>query len=114
MVYALPLWAAFDKMMSTLEIQSRAVCKIAKISEGRLSTYRSGKKPNMETNTLEALLEAAQSINPRAREVFADCIAGKRKTIEEMTLAEKGALMMALGKSIRASKNTDLKSKENA
>ena len=77
MAYALPLWAAFDKMMSTLDIQSRAVCRIAKISEGRLSTYRNGKKPNMETNTLEALLEAAQSSNPRAREVFATYLGGK-------------------------------------
>ena len=101
MAYALPLWAAFDKMMSTLDIQSRAVCRIAKISEGRLSTYRNGKKPNMETNTLEALLEAAQSINPRAREVFATYLGGKSKLVEDMTLAEKGKLMMALGKSVQ-------------
>ena len=73
-----------------------------------------GKKPNMETNTLEALLEAAQSINPRAREVFATCIGGQGKLIEDMTLAEKGELMMALGKSVRASKNTDSKSRKNA
>ena len=64
----------------------------------------------MGTCTLDALLDAAQSINPRAREVFATYIGGKGKLIEEMTMAEKGELLVDLSKSMQSSINTDSKS----
>ncbi len=108
------LYEAFDKMLVVLEIRAKDVCERSGVSESRVSSFRSGKKANMGTDFLDALLDAAQSINPRAREVFATYIGGKSKLIEEMTLAEKGKLMMALGKSIQTSKNTDSKSTKNA
>ena len=101
-------------MLVVLEIRAKDVCERSGVSESRVSSFRSGKKANMGTDFLDALLDAAQSINPRAREVFATYIGGKSKLIEEMTLAEKGKLMMALGKSIQTSKNTDSKSTKNA
>ncbi len=110
----LRLYEAFDKMLRVLDIRAKDVCDRSGVSESRLSSFRSGKKANMGTDFLDALLDAAQSINPRAREVFATYIGGKSKLVEEMTLAEKGKLMMALGKSIQTSKNTDSKSTKNA
>ena len=110
----LRLYEAFDKMLRVLEIRAKDVCEISGVSDSRLSLFRSGKKANMGTDFLDALLDAAQSINPRAREVFAKYIGGKGKSIEEMTLAEKGKLMMALGKSIQTSKNTDSKSSKTS
>ena len=100
-------------MLKILDIQAKDVCARSGVSESRVSSFRSGKKANMGTDFLDALLDAAQSINPRAREVFATYIGGKSKSIEEMTLAEKGKLMMALGKSIQTSKNTDSKTTKN-
>lgn len=106
----LRLYEAFDKMLRVLEIRAKDVCDRSGVSESRLSLFRSGKKANMGTDFLDALLDAAQSINPRAREVFATYIGGNSKLIEDMSMAEKGELMMALGKSIQTSTSTDSKS----
>lgn len=106
----LRLYEAFDKMLRVLEIRPKDVCARSGVSESRLSSFRSGKKANMGTFFLDALLDAAQSINPRAREVFATYIGGKSKLIEEMSLAEKGELMLDLSKSIHFSISTDSKS----
>jgi DNA-binding Xre family transcriptional regulator len=110
MANRLPVYVAFDKMLTTLDIKSRDVCVLTGVSDSRLSLFRSGKKANMGTCTLDALLDAAQSINPRAREVFATYIGGKGKLIEEMTMAEKGELLVDLSKSMQSSINTDSKS----
>jgi DNA-binding Xre family transcriptional regulator len=106
----LRIYEAFDKMLKVLEIRAKDVCDRSRVSDSRLSLFRSGKKANMGTDFLDALLDAAQSINPRARETFATYIGGKSKPVEEMTLAEKGQLMVALSKSIHSSISTDLKS----
>jgi DNA-binding Xre family transcriptional regulator len=103
----LRIYEAFDKMLKVLEIRAKDVCARSGVSDSRLSLFRSGKKANMGTDFLDALLDAAQSINPRAREVFATYIGGKGKPVEEMTLAEKGELMVALSKSIQSSISTD-------
>ena len=97
----LKLYKAFDKMLKVLDIEAKEVCDRSGVSQSRVSSFRSGKKANMGTDFLDALLDAAESINPRAREVFASYIGGKSKLIENMTLAEKGKLMMALGKSVQ-------------
>ena len=111
----LKLNEALDRMLVELNIKAKEVCeRSGVVSESRLSSFRSGIKGNMGTDLLDAVLDAAQSINPRAREVFANYIGGQGKLIEEMTLAEKGALMMAIAKSIQGSKNTDLLSEKNA
>ncbi len=109
-VNKLRLYEAFNKMLVVLDIRAKDVCDRSGVSESRLSLFRSGKKANMGTNFLDALLDAAESINPRAREVFATYIGGKSKLIEEMTLAEKGELMIDLSKSIHSSISTDSKS----
>ncbi len=103
----LRLYEAFDKMLKVLNIEAKGVCDRSGVSQSRVSMFRNGTKANMGTDYLEALLDAAQCINPRAREVFATYIGGKSKLLEDMTLAEKGQLIMELGKSIQTSKNTD-------
>jgi DNA-binding Xre family transcriptional regulator len=108
------LYEAFDQMLVTLDIQAQDLCNRTNISKSRVSSFRNGVKANMGTDFLDALLDAAESINPRAREVFATYIGGKGKLIEDMTLAEKGKLMMAIGKSIQTSKNTDSESVKTA
>ena len=109
-VAKLRLYEAFDKMLKTLDIEAKEVCDRSGVSQSRVSSFRNGVSTNMGTNYLEALLDAAESINPRAREIFATYIGGKGKLIEEMTLAEKGELMIDLSKSIHSSISTDLKS----
>lgn len=106
----LKLYEAFDKMLKVLDIEAKEVCDRSGVSQSRVSSFRNGVKANMGTFYLDALLDAAQSINPRARELFAMYIGGKGKSIEEMTLAEKGELMVALSKSIHSSISTDSKS----
>jgi DNA-binding Xre family transcriptional regulator len=106
----LRLYEAFDKMLVVLDIQAKDVCDRSGISQSRVSSFRNGVKANMGTDFLDALLDAAQSINPRARETFAMYIGGKGKSIEDLTLAEKGQLMIDLSKSIHSSISTDLKS----
>ena len=100
-VAKMKLYKAFNKMLVTLDIQAQDLCNLTGISKSRVSSFRNGKKTNMGMDYLERLLDAAESVNPRAREVFANYIAGKRKNIEDMTMKEKGELMMALGKSVR-------------
>ena len=81
--------------------------------------FRTGKRTNMGSDNLDALLDAAESINPRARELFASYIGGKSKPVEEMSLAEKGALMVSFSQSIQSgistqsSVSTDSKSIKN-
>ena len=94
---------AFDKMLKVLDIEAKEVCDRSGVSQSRVSSFRNGVKANMGTNFLDALLDAAESIDPRAREVFASYIGGRSKPIEEMSLAEKGALMVALSKSLQSS-----------
>lgn len=106
-VAKLKLYEAFDKMLKVLDIEAKEVCARSGISQSRVSSFRNGVKANMGTLYLDALLDAATSINPRAREVFAMYIGGKGKPVEEMTLAEKGELMVALSKSIQSSISTD-------
>ncbi len=102
----LRLYEAFDRMLVTLDIKAQDLCNRTNVSKSRVSSFRNGKKANMGTDYLDALLDAADSIDPRAREVFASYIGGKNKPVEEMTLAEKGALMVALSKSLQSSIST--------
>ena len=107
MANELPLNVAFDKMLKELEIAAKDVSARSGVSDSRISQFRTGRGGDIGVKSLDALLDAARSINPRAREVFATYIGGKSKPVQEMTLAEKGELMMAIGKSIQISKNTD-------
>lgn len=108
------LYEAFDRMLKTLNIPAQDLCNRTDISKSRVSSFRNGKKTNMGTDYLDTLLDAAESVNPRAREVFANYIGGKGKTVEEMTLKEKGALMVSLSQSIQSSISTDSKATKNA
>ena len=103
------MYQAFNKMLEELNIEAKNVCNLSGVSQSRVSMFRNGKRTNMGSDNLDALLDAAQSVNPRARELFAKYIGGKNKSIEDMTLAEKGELMIALSKSIHFSISTDPK-----
>ena len=105
-VAKLRLYEAFNKMLKVLDIEAKEVCDRSGVSQSRVSMFRTGKRTNMGSDNLDALLDAAESINPKAREVFANYIGGKGKPIEEMSLAEKGALMVALSKSLQSSIST--------
>ena len=109
-----PLNEAFDKMLKQLNIKANEVCERSGVSPSRLSQFRSGKGGDIGVRSLDALLNAAQSLDSRAIKVFVEYFGGHIKSIEDMTLAEKGALMMALGKSIQTSKNTDSNSSKTA
>lgn len=105
-VAKLKLYEAFNQMLRVLDIEAKAVCDRSGVSQSRVSMFRTGKRTNMGSDNLDALLDAAESINPKAREVFANYIGGKGKPIEEMSLAEKGALMVSLSKSLQSSIST--------
>jgi transcriptional regulator with XRE-family HTH domain len=109
-----PLNEAFDMMLKELNIKASRVCDRSGVSPSRLSQFRSGKGGDIGVRSLDALLIAAQSENSRAMSVFASYLGGIVKSIEDMTMAEKGELMMALGKSIQTSKNADSKSEKIA
>jgi transcriptional regulator with XRE-family HTH domain len=102
-----PLNEAFDMMLKELNIKASRVCDRSGVSPSRLSQFRSGKGGDIGVRSLDALLIAAQSENSRAMNVFASYLGGIVKSIEDMTLAEKGELMMALGKSIHSNISTD-------
>lgn len=102
---------AFDRMLRELKIKSKDVCERSGVSQSRLSQFRSGNGGDIGVRSLDDLLIAAQSIDPRAIKIFAECFASvSLKSIDDMTLEEKGELMMALGKSIQTSISTDSKS----
>ena len=109
-----PLNEAFDKMLKQLNIAAKDVCDRSGVSASRLSQFRSGRGGDIGVRSLDALLVAAQSINPSAVKVFAKHLGGSIKSIDDMTMAEKGQLMMALGKSIQTGINTDSKSVKTA
>ena len=119
-VAKLRLYEAFNRMLKVLDIEAKEVCDRSGVSQSRVSMFRTGKRTNMGSDNLDALLDAAESIDPRARELFASYIGGKSKPIEEMSLSEKGALMVALSKSLQSSISTqsristDTKSTKNA
>ncbi len=96
-----PLNEAFDSMLKELNIKARRVCDRSGVSESRLSQFRSGKGGDIGVRSLDALLNAAQEENSRAMSVFAGYLGGIIKSVDNMTLKEKGELMMALGKSVR-------------
>ena len=106
----LPLNEAFDKMLKELKITAQDVSDRSGVSPSRLSQFRSGNGGDIGVRSLDALLNAAQSIDFRAIEIFTKYLGGSIKSLDEMTMAEKGELMIALGKSIQTSKNTDSKS----
>jgi transcriptional regulator with XRE-family HTH domain len=107
-----PLNEAFDKMLKELNILAKDVCARSGVSSSRLSQFRSGNG----VRSLDALLIAAQSLNPSAIEVFTKHLGSsiRIKSIDNMSMAEKGELMIALGKSIHSSINTDSESLKTA
>lgn len=111
-----PLNEAFDKMLKELNIFAKDVCARSGVSSSRLSQFRSGNGGDIGVRSLDALLVAAQSLNPSAIEVFTKHLGSsiRIKSIDDMSMAEKGELMMALGKSIQTSKNTDSESVKTA
>ncbi|MEY2830761.1 MAG: hypothetical protein RLZZ574_19 [Cyanobacteriota bacterium] len=109
-----PLNEAFDKMLKELNITAKDVCARSGVSSSRLSQFRSGNGGDIGVRSLDALLVAAQSINSSAVKVFAQYLGGDLKSIDDMSMVEKGELMMALGKSIQTSKNTDSESVKTA
>lgn len=104
-----PLNVAFDKMLRDLNIKAKDVSEISQVSPSRLSQFRNGNGGDIGVRSLDALLDAAQSLNPRAKGVFANYIAEVNLKIDRMTLAEKGKLIIALGKSVQTGISTDSK-----
>ena len=66
-----PLNEAFDVMLKKLDIKAQDVCARSGVSPSRLSQFRSGKGGDIGVRSLDALLNAAQSMNPSAVKVFA-------------------------------------------
>lgn len=104
-----PLNVAFDKMLRDLNIKAKDVSDLSGVSPSRLSQFRNGSGGDIGVRSLDALLDAAQELNPRARGVFANYLAEVEVKIDRMTLAEKGKLIIALGESVRTSVSTDPK-----
>ncbi len=94
---------AFDRMLKELNIRAKDVCERSGVSQSRLSQFRSGRGGDIGVRSLDSLLEAANSINPEARKVFATLLGGDGKTVDDMSLIEKGELMIALAKSVQRS-----------
>ncbi|MEL7079041.1 MAG: hypothetical protein AAFR63_12445 [Cyanobacteria bacterium J06631_6] len=104
-----PLNVAFDKMLRDLNIKAKDVSEISQVSPSRLSQFRNGNGGDIGVRSLDALLDAAQSLNPRAKGIFANYIAEVNLKLDRMTLAEKGKLIIALGKSVQTGISTDSK-----
>lgn len=111
-----PLNEAFDKTLRELKIVAKDVCDRSGVSPSRLSQFRSGNGGDIGVRSLDALLSAVQSLDPKAINVFARHLGSSVsiKSVDNMTMAEKGELMMALGKSIQTSINTDSESIKTA
>jgi transcriptional regulator with XRE-family HTH domain len=111
-----PLNEAFDKTLKELRLTAKDVCAHSGVSPSRLSQFRSGNGGDIGVRSLDALLNAAQSLDSRAVNVFAQHLGSSIgiKSIDDMSMAEKGELIMALGKSIQTSKNTDSESAKTA
>ncbi len=114
MVNGLPLNVAFDEMLKELNIKAQEVSRRSQVSPSRLSQFRTGNGGDITVRSLDALLNAAQSINPKAKAVFAHYVGEIDVELDQMSLAEKGALMIAIGKSIQTSISTDSKSDRTA
>ena len=102
----------FDKTLKELKLTAKDICDRSGVSPSRLSQFRSGNGGDIGVRSLDALLTAAQSLDSSAINVFAKHLGSSIgiKSIDNMTMAEKGELMMALGKSIQTSVSTDSES----
>lgn len=115
-----PLNVAFDKMLRDLNIKAKDVSEISQVSPSRLSQFRNGNGGDIGVRSLDALLDAAQSLDPRAKGVFANYVGEVEIKLDCMTLAEKGKLLVALSQSVQtsistqSSVSTDSKLTENA
>ena len=111
-----PLNEAFDKTLKELRLAAKDVCDRSGVSPSRLSQFRSGNGGDIGVRSFDALLAAAQSLDSRAINVFAKHLGSSIgiKSINDMSMAEKGELMMALGKSIQTSISTDSESVKTA
>jgi DNA-binding Xre family transcriptional regulator len=105
---------AFDAMLKELSIKAQDLCDRSGVSKSRVSQFRNGTGCDIGVRSLDALLDAAQSVNPRAKQVFAMYYGETSTSINDMSMAEKGELMIALGKSIHSSINTDSESLKTA
>ena len=105
---------AFDRMLKELNIKAQDVCDISGVSKSRLSQFRSGRGGDIGVRSLDSLLEAANSINPDASKVFAKFLGSDSKTIDEMSIVEKGQLIVNLAKSIEKSALNDPESLKTA
>lgn len=101
---------AFDKMLKHLEIKAQDICERSGVSKSRLSQFRNGKGSDVGVRSLDQMLDAAESIHPQARQVFANFLGGGETSIEEMSLKEKGDLIIALARSIKTTETTAHKS----
>ena len=104
-----PLNVAFDKMLRDLKIKAKDVSDLSGVSPSRLSQFRNGNAGDIGVRSLDALLDAAQAIDPRAKGVFANIVGEVQIELDCMTLAEKGKLMVALGQSVQTGIYTDSK-----
>ena len=111
-----PLNEAFDKTIKELRLTPKDVCARSGVSPSRLSQFRSGKGGDIGVRSLDVLLAAAQSLDSRTVNIFAKHLGSSIgiKSIDDMTMAEKGELMMALGKSVQTSISTDSESIKTA
>ena len=108
-----PLNVAFDKMLRDLNIKAKDVSELSQVSPSRLSQFRTGNSGDIGVRSLDALLNAAQAIDPRAKGVFANYIGEVQIELDSMTLAEKGKLMVALAKSVQTGISTDSKTNQS-
>ena len=65
-----PLNVAFDKMLRELNIRAKDVSELSQVSPSRLSQFRNGSGGDIGVRSLDALLDAAQALNPRAKGIF--------------------------------------------
>ena len=105
----IPLNVAFDKMLRDLNIKAKDVSDLSGVSPSRLSQFRNGSGGDIGVRSLDALLDASQAIDPRAKGVFANYVGEVQIELDCMTLAEKGKLMIALGQSVQTGISTDSK-----
>ena len=110
----LPLYMALDKMLDELNIQPKELCSLSGVSGSRLSQFRKRTGGDMTGRSIDAVLDAAEKLNPRAKKVFAHYIGGLPLNIEQMTLAEKAELLIVLGESVRTGISTDSKLNKKA
>ena len=111
-----PLNEAFDKTLIELKIKPKDLSNRSGVSPSRLSQFRSGNGGDIGVRSFDALLSAAQSLDSRTVNIFAKHLGSNIgiKSVDKMSMSEKGELMIVLGKSMQTSISTDPNSIQTA